>query len=188
MSQNTQIGRRLSVLTDAFRAQLWPIPGLAIVVAIALGVSLPLLDGQIDDDLPGGVRAYLFSGGAGAAAEQVGPHSSRQVVVDLPVEQGQRDSQSDRDDDGQARNRPQLGAERIGEHRQSSADLGVLAHPDLRLVDAARHSMSSATRRPGVGASCGTIVGMPGTSLGVLAGLSGTACMTGTLWFERRLR
>src|SRR5680860_508216 len=81
MSQNTQIGRRLSVLTDAFRAQLWPIPGLAIVVAIALGVSLPLLDGHIDDDLPGGVRAYLVSGGAGAARAVLGAVAGSLVTM-----------------------------------------------------------------------------------------------------------
>src|SRR5680860_1224275 len=81
MSQNTQIGRRLSVLTDAFRAQLWPIPGLAIVVAIALGVSLPLLDGHIDDDLPGGVRAYLVSGGAGAARAVLGAVAGSLITV-----------------------------------------------------------------------------------------------------------
>ncbi len=67
MSQDTAIGRRLSVLTDTFRTQLWPMPSLAIVVAIALGVVLPLVDGNIDAGLPNGVHAYLFSGGADAA-------------------------------------------------------------------------------------------------------------------------
>ena len=81
MSQDTAISRRLSVLADAFRTQLWPMPSLAIVVAIALGVVLPLVDGNIDDGLPDGVQAYLFSGGADAARAVLGTVAGSLVMM-----------------------------------------------------------------------------------------------------------
>ncbi|MEU4244725.1 DUF2254 domain-containing protein [Actinoplanes sp. NPDC026619] len=60
--------RRWSGATaDAWRTQLWPVPTLAVAVAIVLGVGLPRLDAHIDDELPAGVTAYLFSGGPEAA-------------------------------------------------------------------------------------------------------------------------
>ena len=52
---------------DAWRTQLWPVPALAVTVAVALGVGLPRLDAHSDDELPAGVTAYLFSGGPEAA-------------------------------------------------------------------------------------------------------------------------
>ena len=59
--------RRLRVITDAFRTQLWPLPAAAVVVALAAGVVLPRLDARLDDALPDAVTAYLFGGGAEAA-------------------------------------------------------------------------------------------------------------------------
>jgi len=52
---------------ESLSAQLWPVPSIAIVVAIALGIGLPLIDEAIDDDLPLWVTIYLFQGGADAA-------------------------------------------------------------------------------------------------------------------------
>ncbi|GAA3347089.1 DUF2254 domain-containing protein [Amorphoplanes nipponensis] len=59
--------QRWSVLGDAWRTQLWPVPSLCIAVAVALGVALPRLDARLDDNLPDSVTAYLFSGGPEAA-------------------------------------------------------------------------------------------------------------------------
>jgi uncharacterized membrane protein len=56
---------RLSVVRDTTRTQLWPFPTLAVVLAVAAGVVLPLVDARIDDSFP--VSAALFSGGADAA-------------------------------------------------------------------------------------------------------------------------
>lgn len=55
------------MLADAPRAQLWPQPAAAVVVAVVAGVALPRLDARLDDGLPGGVSGYLFGGGAEAA-------------------------------------------------------------------------------------------------------------------------
>ena len=57
----------LSVMRDALRTQLWPVPTIAVVLAVALGVLLPRLDARIDGELPASVTTYLFGGGAGAA-------------------------------------------------------------------------------------------------------------------------
>ena len=61
------VTRRLRVLADAFRTQLWPLPATAAVVALVAGVALPRLDAHVDDGWPDPVPAYLFSGGAEAA-------------------------------------------------------------------------------------------------------------------------
>ena len=57
-------GRRVR---DGLRAQLWPLPTLGVVLAVALGVGLPRLDARVDDDLSAAVTGYLFAGGAEAA-------------------------------------------------------------------------------------------------------------------------
>lgn len=54
-------------LQAAFRARLWPIPVLAVVLAVALGAGLPALDALLDAHMPGGLKNYLFSGGPEAA-------------------------------------------------------------------------------------------------------------------------
>ena len=50
-------------LRDGFRTKLWPIPTLAVLAAIGLGLALPHLDDQLD--LAG--SHLLFGGGADAA-------------------------------------------------------------------------------------------------------------------------
>lgn len=59
--------QRWSVLGDAWRTQLWPVPSLCVAAAVLLGVILPRLDAHIDAGLAGSVTAYLFSGGPEAA-------------------------------------------------------------------------------------------------------------------------
>ena len=58
---------RWSVILDAIRSQLWPIPAMGIALAAVVGVLLPRLDARIDDNLPPTVTNYLFGGGAAAA-------------------------------------------------------------------------------------------------------------------------
>ena len=59
--------QRWSVLGDAWRTQLWPIPSLCVTAGVLLGVALPRLDAYIGASLPGSMTAYLFSGGPDAA-------------------------------------------------------------------------------------------------------------------------
>ena len=52
---------------DETRTRLWPLPVLALISAVALGIGLPRLDAAIGDNLPAELTVYLFGGGAGAA-------------------------------------------------------------------------------------------------------------------------
>ena len=54
-------------MRDAARTQLWPLPALAVVLALVLGVVLPVLDAAVDDTFTAAVRGVLFAGGADAA-------------------------------------------------------------------------------------------------------------------------
>ncbi|MGK3958612.1 DUF2254 domain-containing protein [Arthrobacter sp. R4] len=59
-------GRAAHVL-DSLRTQLWPLPALAVALAVVLGVALPALDSAVDGELPENVGVFLFSGGPEAA-------------------------------------------------------------------------------------------------------------------------
>ncbi|TLM84714.1 DUF2254 domain-containing protein [Pseudarthrobacter sp. NamE5] len=52
---------------DSLRTQLWPLPALAVVIAVTLGMVLPALDSAVDGRLPTCVTVLLFSGGPDAA-------------------------------------------------------------------------------------------------------------------------
>ncbi|MFD3730223.1 DUF2254 domain-containing protein [Streptomyces sp. NPDC058632] len=54
-------------MSDTLRAQLWPLPTLGVVLAVAAGVGLPRLDARIQHDIPPWLKDYLFGGGADAA-------------------------------------------------------------------------------------------------------------------------
>jgi uncharacterized membrane protein len=56
------VSQRWTVLRDAARTQLWPLPLLAVVVAVLAGLVLPLLDASVADDW-----TFLFDGGPEAA-------------------------------------------------------------------------------------------------------------------------
>lgn len=58
---------RWHAIRDTVRTQLWPLPAIAIGLAFIVGVLIPQLDAQIDDNLPPGVSGYLFGGGSDAA-------------------------------------------------------------------------------------------------------------------------
>lgn len=61
------IGGRAAQIRDALRTQLWPLPALSVVVAVILGIALPILDAAVDDALPQGFAALIFGGGPEAA-------------------------------------------------------------------------------------------------------------------------
>ena len=58
---------RAAQVLDTLRTQLWPLPALAVALAVVMGVALPALDSAVDGELPENVGAYLFSGGPEAA-------------------------------------------------------------------------------------------------------------------------
>ena len=75
------VERRISLIRNAFRTQLWPVPLIGILLALALGVGLPQLDVALGDDLPGTLQDYLFGGGAGAASTVLDAIASSLVTV-----------------------------------------------------------------------------------------------------------
>ncbi|MEO5745440.1 MAG: DUF2254 domain-containing protein [Terracoccus sp.] len=66
---------------DGLRAQLWPLPTLAIIVAVALGLVLPRVDAAVDDELPGWVTAVIFGGDGNAASTVLDAVSSSLITV-----------------------------------------------------------------------------------------------------------
>ena len=58
---------RVAHWMDAFRTQLWPLPVLAVALAVVLGTAVPALDAAVDGQLPESVTVFLFSGGPEAA-------------------------------------------------------------------------------------------------------------------------
>ncbi|THJ67159.1 DUF2254 domain-containing protein [Arthrobacter echini] len=68
-------------MRDSLRAQLWPVPLLAIVLAVALGQFMPFLDQVLDGALPPTVSGVLFGGGPGAARSLLETISGSMVTV-----------------------------------------------------------------------------------------------------------
>jgi uncharacterized membrane protein len=68
-------------LRDAFRTRLWPIPTIAVVCALLLGLLVPELDAVIDQDLSGRVSGWLFGGDADAARSLLGAIASSMITV-----------------------------------------------------------------------------------------------------------
>ncbi len=66
-STGPAVVRLLNTLRDAVRAQLWPIPSLAVVVAVVAGFLLPAADAHVDSSLPAWLGTMLFGGDANAA-------------------------------------------------------------------------------------------------------------------------
>lgn len=56
-----------TTIGDALRTELWPVPVIAVVGAVALGVVMPRVDTHVDDSLSPAVTTYLFNGGPEAA-------------------------------------------------------------------------------------------------------------------------
>ncbi len=63
----SELNGRTARIVDAVRTQLWPVPAIAVLVALAIGTALPALDATVDGKLPESVSALLFSGGPDAA-------------------------------------------------------------------------------------------------------------------------
>ncbi len=71
----------LTYTRDVIRTQLWPIPTLAVVCALLLGLGLPELDASVDADLSAGLSGLLFGGDASAARSLLETISSSLITV-----------------------------------------------------------------------------------------------------------
>ncbi|AFM17097.1 putative membrane protein [Mycolicibacterium chubuense NBB4] len=72
---------RHTVLLDALRSRLWPVPALGVVAAVVAGIAIPELDGAVDQHLPTALADYLFGGGADAAREILGAIATSLITV-----------------------------------------------------------------------------------------------------------
>ena len=70
-----------SVLRDAFETQLWPLPVVGVVLAVILGIAVPILDGAVDTAIPNGADTFLFSGGPDAARTVLSAVASSLITV-----------------------------------------------------------------------------------------------------------
>ena len=66
---------------DSLRTQLWPLPVLAVALALVLGTALPALDSAVDGDLPESTTVLLFSGGPEAARSVLQAISGSLITV-----------------------------------------------------------------------------------------------------------
>ena len=71
----------LSTVRDSVRTQLWPLPLVAVLIALLAGVLLPRLDMHVDSSLPGWASDVLFGGDAGAARTVLDAVSSSLITV-----------------------------------------------------------------------------------------------------------
>lgn len=56
------VNRRRTWMLDAIRTRLWPVPTMAIAVAIVAGLLLPELDQMLDGAMPAEVSRWIFGG------------------------------------------------------------------------------------------------------------------------------
>ena len=67
MSGRSAVARRVAVAVDGARSRIWPLPATGLLVALVVGIWLPIIDGRVDDELGDLLARYLFTGGPDAA-------------------------------------------------------------------------------------------------------------------------
>lgn len=80
-SPSRRWSRRWSLLADATRTQVWPLPAAAVAVACVGGVVLPPWDTRLTNAIPPGIREVLFSGGPDAAREVLSAVAGSLITV-----------------------------------------------------------------------------------------------------------
>lgn len=66
---------------DSLRTQLWPIPAIAVLIALLAGLFIPRLDANIDAQVSGWADGLLFGGDAGAARQLLDTVASSLITV-----------------------------------------------------------------------------------------------------------
>lgn len=75
------VSSRWHAVRESLRAQLWPIPTAAVLLAVLVGVGLPKLDENWDPALPAWTGSYLFSGDPDAARTVLDAVASSLITV-----------------------------------------------------------------------------------------------------------
>ena len=73
--------RVVRTVQDAVRTQLWPLPIIGVVLAVVLGVLVPLLDVTADAHLPAVLDALVFNGDPGASRTVLNAVASSLITV-----------------------------------------------------------------------------------------------------------
>ena len=63
------VNRRRTWMLDAIRTRLWPVPTMAIAVAMVAGLLLPELDQLLDGAMPAELSRWIFGGSPAAARD-----------------------------------------------------------------------------------------------------------------------
>ncbi|MGV8858213.1 DUF2254 domain-containing protein [Rhodoglobus sp.] len=66
-ARRSSLRRWTATFRESIATELWPLPTLFIIIAVALGVVLPLIDRAVDSSLAPGFQRILFAGGPEAA-------------------------------------------------------------------------------------------------------------------------
>ncbi len=66
---------------DTIRSQLWPIPAIAVVAALAVGLGLPQVDARVDGHISGWLSDWGFGGDADAARALLEAIASSLITV-----------------------------------------------------------------------------------------------------------
>jgi uncharacterized membrane protein len=75
------VRRVVQTVQDAVRTKLWPLPTLGVVLAVALGILVPLLDVTVDAHLRGVLDTLVFNGDPGAARTVLSAVASSLITV-----------------------------------------------------------------------------------------------------------
>ncbi|MBH0082284.1 DUF2254 domain-containing protein [Salinibacterium sp. SWN167] len=70
-ARRNSLRRWIATVREGIAAELWPLPTISILLAVILGIVLPLIDRAVDSSLPVGLERILFAGG---------PESARAVL------------------------------------------------------------------------------------------------------------
>lgn len=73
--------RAVQTVQEAVRTQLWPLPILGVVLAVVLGILVPLLDVAVDAHLPAVLGTLVFNGDPGAARTVLSAVASSLITV-----------------------------------------------------------------------------------------------------------
>ena len=66
-ARRSSLRRWTATFRESIATELWPLPTLFIIIAVALGIALPLIDRAVDSSLAPGFERVLFAGGPEAA-------------------------------------------------------------------------------------------------------------------------
>ncbi len=75
------VRRATQTVQDAVRTSLWPLPTFGVLLAVVLGILVPLLDVRVDTHLSGLLDTLIFNGDPGAARTVLDAISSSLITV-----------------------------------------------------------------------------------------------------------